>query len=123
MYPRAVRANASNWGEESGYSRAGTWIPHAAEHVSTHEVGHLFSWPDEYWEYGGACHKQYITGQDIDFAKEPPLIGTDTWQLSARANLMGGGVYIPITGTPIYYVHRIRDWFRDRTNKPWKVIK
>lgn len=127
MYPRALRANAASWGEVNGVDNGGVWIPYAKDHVVTHEVGHLFSWPDEYYKLGGACHRQYIVNQEIDLTTEPPLKGSDTWQLEATANLMGGGVYRPTTGTPIHYVHRIRDWFGKRTRThakaKWKVIR
>ena len=131
LYPRASRADSGSWGEVNVYeftdpSGLKSWTPvtRSAPHlVSTHEIGHLFSWPDEYWKLGGACHKQYINGQDIDFTTEAPLVGADTWQLYSAGDLMGGGTMLPAVVTPPYYIFRIRDWFKKRTGKSWKVIK
>jgi type VI secretion system secreted protein VgrG len=89
--------------------------------VLTHECGHLFGWPDEYWAEGGFVHQQYIARQQLDFTAGASLKGQATWQMDSDPNLMGQGANHDGASTPGYYLYGIRDWFASKTGKPWKV--
>jgi len=86
-------------------------------------VGHLFSFPDEYFDQSGAVHRQYIKSDktvNLGLATNNP--NKNTWQGTTSENLMGVGVYNPVSNTPSYYVYRIRDWFHEKTGREWRVV-
>lgn len=112
-------------GEENVAPMDGKYVNIKDEHVQAHETGHLFSFPDEYYDQGGAVHKQYInveTNQSIKLALAQNNSNKDTWQGTTNENVMGVGVYQKVSKTPPYYLYRIRDWFQNETGREWKVI-
>lgn len=150
LHKFAVRPNADHWGatitksylnkikasdfysliddgsvDFSHYSIE-SWIPEPNwknENAFTHEVGHLFNWVDEYFDYGGSVHKMYINTNSnppnqIDFKKVEPK---NDWKRLSTENLMGKGA---LTENPLmqnYYMNQIRDWFSDETGISWGV--
>ncbi|MPW17181.1 type VI secretion system tip protein VgrG [Paraburkholderia sp. CNPSo 3157] len=123
LYAEAERADSGNWGEKSVRKNKGTdtFISITTDKVQAHETGHLFSFPDEYYDQGGAVHKDYITMEqkvDIKLGQNNP--NKDTWQGTTSNNLMGTGVYSS-GNTPSYYVYRISKWFGEATQRDWKV--
>lgn len=125
LFLQAKRADSGNWGEENvRRGKGGMYKKLPFEHVQAHETGHLFSFPDEYFDQGGAVHRDYInkTGQTVNLALATNNPNKDVWQGTTTANVMGMGVYNESAETPPYYVYRIRDWFQSRTGREWKVI-
>ncbi|WP_167760252.1 type VI secretion system Vgr family protein [Paraburkholderia pallida] len=125
LYPLSERADAANWGELNVQrdDKDTKWIPIPNEHVQQHETGHLFSFPDEYYDQGGAVYKEYIDKQqqiDLVLAVASPDKGM--WQGIGRTTLMGPGVYTPGVKVPSYYLNRVRDWFGRQTGWDWKII-
>nr|WP_174505252.1 hypothetical protein [Acinetobacter sp. Marseille-Q1620] len=80
----------------------------------THETGHLYGFPDEYFEHGGAVHKMYIdpNTQLVDVKKAEPK---DDWKRNGGDNLMcSRGVYtLPLI--PAYYLEVFRKRFEEKT--------
>lgn len=125
LYPTATRADSGNWGELNVQrdDKDTKWMPIPNEHVQQHETGHLFSFPDEYFDQGGAIHKKYInTRQQIDLALATASADKNIWQGIGRTTLMGPGVYDPGVKMPSYYLNRVRDWFGRQTGWDWKVV-
>ncbi|MEM5461618.1 hypothetical protein VSR69_43675 [Paraburkholderia phytofirmans] len=62
LHVKSERADSANWSEKVTYisPQTGRETEIAVHHVETHVVGHLLSFPDEYYWDGGAVHKQYI---------------------------------------------------------------
>ncbi|CAB3790703.1 type VI secretion system Vgr family protein [Paraburkholderia caffeinilytica] len=124
LYPTTDRADAANWPEKEyklDNSGAGR-VPYVTQ-TKSHETGHLFNFPDEYWEQGGFVHSMYIKdGRDIDFdlADRNKTTGK-FWVIEAENNLMGGGCLKPAATTSPYYLEYIRRWFSEHTNKLWRV--
>jgi type VI secretion system secreted protein VgrG len=123
LFPQAERADSGNWGEVNVQFRGSTYQPILIEHVQAHEVGHLFSFPDEYYAGGGAVHRQYVRpDKTVNLALANNNPNRDTWQGVTAKNLMGLGVYNAVSDTPSYYFYRIRDWFHEKTGREWKII-
>ncbi|CAB3798059.1 hypothetical protein LMG28688_04669 [Paraburkholderia caffeinitolerans] len=125
LYPTATRADSGNWGERNIRLSKDkvSWEPIPNEHVQQHETGHLFSFPDEYYDQGGAIHKKYIDKQQkIDLALATASADKNMWQGIGRTTLMGPGVYDPGVKMPSYYLNRVRDWFGRQTGWDWKVV-
>src|SRR6202012_3771342 len=99
LFPRAQRADAGSWGEISMKPlRDGSWVDELRDtNVAAHECGHLFNFPDEYWEYGGWVHRMYINNSQLDFAVGDINTGRQIWQVSSPKSVMGhaGGKAIP----------------------------
>lgn len=143
LFPKTQRANSGAWGEINMYAveqpdRNIVWrdMPYDTN-VIAHECGHLFNFPDEYWEAGGWMHKQYIKNQEIDFALGAANKTKETWQLSSPLNVMGGGankqIQLSVNGPPSatvhpYYLEYVRRHFcqmtgetlRDTSNPVWR---
>ncbi|SAL55903.1 Rhs element Vgr protein [Caballeronia sordidicola] len=132
LFPRTQRADAGSWGEINMFQQAQSdgrvvWADMPSDtNVIAHECGHLFNYPDEYWELGGWVHEQYIKDQELNFALGISNRGKETWQISSDKNLMGGGANIPIsTGKATsptatvhpYYLEYIRQHFCELTGE------
>ncbi|MFX1767200.1 hypothetical protein PWP93_32390 [Paraburkholderia sp. A1RI-2L] len=126
LYPSAERADAGNWGETNVQfdSVNKKWIPIPIEHVQQHDAGHLFSFPDEYFDQGGAIHKNYIDAatQTLKFASVIGNTNRDEWQGIGRTTLMGPGVYTPGVKVPSYYLDRVKHRFSTQTGWDWIVV-
>jgi type VI secretion system secreted protein VgrG len=124
LYPTAERADAMNWPEKEyklDNSGAGK-VPHVTQ-TKAHETGHLFNFPDEYWEQGGFVHSMYVKdGRDINFTlADANKTVNKVWVIETENNLMGGGCIKPAATTSPYYLEYIRRWFSAQTNKLWRV--
>jgi type VI secretion system secreted protein VgrG len=124
IFPMADRADSGNWGEEIVSKDVhGTYVADGENHVATHETGHLFSWPDEYWQSGGSVYKRYVKHKDLDFARGAALAGTNTWQMVSAEGVMGYGCNKPTATTPPYYLDPIVRWFSSKTRqRKWTVV-
>ncbi|HEX7909456.1 MAG TPA: type VI secretion system tip protein VgrG [Paraburkholderia sp.] len=122
LYPTTDRADANNWPEAEYVAVAGRFIKKVTQ-TKAHETGHLFNFPDEYWEQGGFVHSMYVRGgRDIDFALADANKTTNkVWVIETEHNLMGGGCGEPTATTSPYYLEYIRRWFSEYTNKLWRV--
>jgi Rhs element Vgr protein len=124
LYPTTERADAANWPEKE-YVKAATTGRYTERVTQTkvHETGHLFNFPDEYWEQGGFVHSMYVKdGRDIDFSLADAHKATNkVWVIETENNLMGGGCLKPTATTSPYYLEYIRRWFSAQTNKLWRV--
>jgi type VI secretion system secreted protein VgrG len=117
------RADSGHWPEmEYDVDNSGNPTPTVTQ-VKAHETGHLFAFPDEYWEQGGFVHKQYVKDDlSLDFALGQSNIAENkTWQIWSQPNLMGGGCLKPTATIEPYYLEYIRKWFSEYTNKDWRV--
>ncbi|WP_244106487.1 type VI secretion system Vgr family protein [Burkholderia anthina] len=124
LYPTTERADALNWPEyDYELDNSGAGKVKIVTQTKAHEVGHLFNFPDEYWEQGGFVHSIYIkNGLDIDFAlADANKIKNRFWIIETATNLMGGGCLRPTATTSPYYLEYIRRWFSSKTNKLWGV--
>jgi type VI secretion system secreted protein VgrG len=124
IFPTTKRADARNWPEseyELDNSGAGK-VPKVTQ-TKAHETGHLFNFPDEYWEQGGFVHSIYVRdGKDIDFERADANKNKNNfWIIETATNLMGGGCALPTATTSPYYLEYIRRWFSAHTNKSWRV--
>ncbi|MEX3979947.1 type VI secretion system Vgr family protein [Paraburkholderia sp. EG287A] len=124
IFPTTKRADARNWPEseyELDNSGAGN-VPKVTQ-TKAHETGHLFNFPDEYWEQGGFVHSIYVKeGKDIDFERADANKNKNNfWIIETATNLMGGGCALPTATTSPYYLEYIRRWFSAHTNKSWRV--
>ncbi|RQS21257.1 type VI secretion system Vgr family protein [Burkholderia sp. Bp8998] len=122
LYPTTERADALNWPETEYQLKNGRYMRLLTQ-TKAHETGHLFNFPDEYWEQGGFVHEIYVKdGMNIDFALADANKAKDTfWVVETATNLMGGGCLQPTATTSPYYLEYIRRWFSARTNKLWAV--
>ncbi|WP_321946621.1 type VI secretion system Vgr family protein [Paraburkholderia sp. J10-1] len=122
LYPTTERADAENW-PESEYTWSAGRSRETVTQTKAHETGHLFNFPDEYWEQGGFVHSMYIkNGRDIDFAlADANKTANKVWVIETKDNLMGGGCAKPTATTSPYYLEYIRRWFSAHTNKLWRV--
>ncbi|MCT9978230.1 hypothetical protein M2R48_07820 [Acinetobacter sp. I-MWF] len=145
LYPSASRADASNWGEielkktikaaESIYkvingtpTKVGEKpqeeieMPQDVTSVFLHEAAHLFGFPDEYFEGGGAVHKMYIKPDtqtvDINFT-EPQ----NDWKRKVDGHLMSSPLPGKMPIIPAYYYERFREYFENKTGVRWKIKK
>ncbi|BCF92386.1 type VI secretion system Vgr family protein [Paraburkholderia largidicola] len=124
LYPTAERADSANWGEKGVSVRSGVVTNLPVDHVKAHEVGHLLSFPDEYYDQGGSVHKDYVKpDQTINLSLAQNNPNKDTWQGTTRDNLMGRGMFNQTSVTPPHYIYRIRDWFQQKVGRQWSVTK
>lgn len=124
LYPTTARADALNWPEcDFELDNSGAGKVKIVTQAKAHEAGHLFNFPDEYWQQGGFVHAIYVKdGMNIDF----PLADANKaknafWIVETATNLMGGGCLNSTATTSPYYIEYIRRWFSARTNKLWRV--
>ncbi|MBW9104203.1 DUF2345 domain-containing protein [Paraburkholderia phenoliruptrix] len=122
LFPTTARADAYNWPEKDYQMSNGRYVERITQ-TKAHETGHLFNFPDEYWEQGGFVHSIYIqNGKDIDFQLADANKNKNTfWVIETKTNLMGQGALRPTATTSPYYLEYIRRWFSAHTNKLWRV--
>ena len=128
VYEQALRADSGNWGEVTVTHNEQQWDPHASnyyisnpqDHVVAHEAGHLFSWPDEYYDQGGAVHQDFIVDQHVKREKVEALAGQSRWQAYTADTLMGYGANHG-AGIRTYYIERIAKWFGEQNGHTWRV--
>lgn len=124
LYPTAERADSASWGEKGVNVRNGVVTDLPVDHVKAHEVGHLFSFPDEYYDQGGSVHQSYVKrDQTIDLPLAQNNPDKDIWQGTTADNLMGMGMFNPTSATPPHYIYRVRDWFQEKVGRQWSVTK
>nr|WP_242431829.1 hypothetical protein [Burkholderia ambifaria] len=124
LYPTTERADALNWPEDDyELDNSGAGKIRVVTQTRAHETGHLFNFPDEYWEQGGFVHSIYVKdGMDIDFALADSNKRKNIfWVVETETNLMGGGCLQPTATTSPYYLEYIRRWLSAKTNKLWRV--
>lgn len=122
LFPTTARADANNWPEADYSMKSG--VPELQiTQTKAHETGHLFNFPDEYWQQGGFIHSMYVKKDlSIDFAQaDENLKKNNTWIIETRVNLMGGGAAHSTATIPPYYLEYVRRWFSVYTNKLWRV--
>jgi type VI secretion system secreted protein VgrG len=124
LYPTTARADANNWPEKEFdlQATAGRYAEKTTQ-TKAHETGHLFNFPDEYWQQGGFVHSIYVNdGLNIDFnLADANRAKNNFWIIETNTNLMGGGCLKPTATTSPYYLEYIRRWFSAHTNKLWRV--
>ncbi|SAL56131.1 type IV secretion protein Rhs [Caballeronia sordidicola] len=108
-----------------------SWLDNPADtNVVAHECGHMFNFPDEYWEFGGWVHKMYIKNNELDFETGEKLNGNEVWQMRSSSNLMGYGALNAIKPGPKsapsatvspHYLEYIRRHFCELTHKTWRI--
>jgi hypothetical protein len=128
LFSRTQRADSGSWGEVNMYPLDDVnWkdVPYDTN-VIAHECGHLFNYPDEYWQSGGWVHEQYIKNQELDFALGDGNKNMEIWQIYSISNLMGGGANNAVaTGDKAspsavvhpYYLEYIRRHFCELTGE------
>ncbi len=132
MYRRAYRANNLNWGYFSTNTSARNVTGFSdvpGDNVQAHECGHLFAYPDEYWEYEGAVHAVYVVRGNLEFDLGDAMTGKPVWQLRSQENLMGYGAtkrcaatgQQPTARIEPYYLEYVRREFSRITGKDWKI--
>lgn len=131
LFPRAIRADARSWGEVNLLPQRDSYVDNPDDtNVVAHECGHMFNFPDEYWEFGGWVHKMYIENSELNFATGDMYKGKETWQMRSENNLMGYGankIIKPGTnGGPTamvspHYLEYIRRHFSELTHKAWRI--
>ncbi|KVK79828.1 type IV secretion protein Rhs [Burkholderia cepacia] len=123
LFPQESRANSESWGEvqvewdhmKKKAKRSPT------QNAIIHEAGHHYGWPDEYFEDGGSVYGAYINQQKLVDVTMPQL--KDNWQRTTDTNLMGRGMFLAKPEIPKYYMYGFRDWFQQKTNIEWEVLK
>jgi hypothetical protein len=145
LYPSAARADAKNWGEvelkdtikpaEPIYkvingtpTKVGEKPQEKVElsqdpiAVLLHETAHLFGFPDEYFEGGGAVHKMYIKPdtQAVDIQIAQP---EDDWKRKVYGQLMSSAVPGKMPIIPPYYYEQFRQYFEKKTGVRWAIKK
>lgn len=144
LYSSASRADESNWGEvelkDGTYQiqaapkfENGTVIvppsisvkeerPQDSTAVFLHETAHLFGFPDEYFEGGGAVHKMYIKSDtkavDIHFPQPE-----NDWKRKVDGQLMSSAVPGKMPIIPPYYYEQFRQYFEKKTGVRWAIKK
>lgn len=123
LFPKAHRATSGAWGEEvATTTEIGVGYVSALQtSVLVHECMHLFGGPDEYWQRGGFVHKQYITGEELDFERGKAMSGELTWQMYSANDLMGYGANSTSATVRPYYLEYVRQSFYEMTRKHWKI--
>lgn len=134
LFPKTERADAGAWGEENvvkgGAKDLGQFVPLPESNVIAHECGHLFNFPDEYWEWGGWIHRRYVKDGQLDFEAGGHFKEQEVWQMRSDNNVMGYGALLPISrvaGTPPsastrpYYLEYVRRHFCEMTHKQWGI--
>ncbi|KWN01958.1 hypothetical protein WM22_02075 [Burkholderia ubonensis] len=134
LFPEAERADAGTWGEiqvvKGGAKDWGQFVSLPESNVVAHECGHLFNFPDEYWEWGGYVHKRYVKDGQLDFEAGEYFKRQEVWQIRSDENVMGYGANLPVSqlaGTSPsaraqpYYLEYIRRHFCEMTHKQWRI--
>ncbi|CAD6546896.1 hypothetical protein LMG27952_04491 [Paraburkholderia hiiakae] len=131
LFPKTQRADGGSWGEGNMYPEAepdksAIWkdMPYDTN-VLAHECGHLFNYPDEYSEFGGWVHEQYIKDKKLNFILGDANATKETWQISSAKNVMGGGCNKRISSAKNspsatvhpYYLEYIRRHFCELTGE------
>ncbi|MGU7779703.1 type VI secretion system tip protein TssI/VgrG [Burkholderia sp. PU8-34] len=121
LFPKEARADSENWGEVSVEwdEDADAYVTLDAPNVMAHETGHLFGWPDEYFENSGAVYGKYINSHKLVDVKMKQLV--DNWQRTTPTNLMGEGAVKTVSEVPRFYFYGFRDWFKRKTRIEWEV--
>jgi type VI secretion system secreted protein VgrG len=122
LLPKTDRADAAHW-PETEYRMKDGRLKEMTTQVKAHETGHLFAFPDEYWNWGGFVDKQYVKNdKTLNFELGDKNAATsNTWQLSSEPNLMGYGCHNSTATVRPYYLEPIRQWFSIYTNRKWRV--
>lgn len=145
LFPSASRADASNWGEvelkdeireAQAIYKVINGIPtkvgekpkqkveyaREATAIFLHEIAHLFGFPDEYFEGGGAVHNMYIKSdtQTVDIHLPEPL---NDWKRKVNGHLMSTAIPGQMPIIPSYYYERFRQYFENKTGIRWKIKK
>lgn len=145
LFPSASRADAGNWGEVElkGETREAQAIYRVINGVPTkigekpkekveyareataiflHEIAHLFGFPDEYFEGGGAVHNMYIKAdtQTVDIYLPEPL---NDWKRKVDGHLMSTALPGQMPIIPPYYYERFRQYFENKTGVRWEIKK
>ncbi|RKG40829.1 hypothetical protein [Acinetobacter rongchengensis] len=145
LFPSTTRADASNWGEVElkGETREAQAIYRVINGVPTkigekpkekveyareataiflHEIAHLFGFPDEYFEGGGAVHNMYIKAdtQTVDIHLPEPL---NDWKRKVDGHLMSTAIPGQMPIIPPYYYERFRQYFENKTGVRWEIKK
>jgi type VI secretion system secreted protein VgrG len=133
MYKRAFRANNLNLGYANTRidpkNTTGFRDNRDQDNVQAHECGHLFAFPDEYWQREGSVHKTYVRDQQLIFGFGEILRGKPIWQIECADNLMGAAANnsAPVSGRQQtariepYYLEYVRREFSRITARPWKI--
>nr|WP_175782007.1 type VI secretion system Vgr family protein [Burkholderia anthina] len=123
LFPMESRADSGNWGEKSVIwdGDVGDYVSDGTVNVRAHETGHLFGWPDEYFENSGSVYGKYVNSKKLVDVKMKQLV--DNWQRTTDTNLMGGGLDHPVSLVPKYYFYGFRDWFNRKTHIDWEVLE
>uniref|UniRef100_UPI000486AC3F DUF2345 domain-containing protein n=1 Tax=Paraburkholderia acidipaludis TaxID=660537 RepID=UPI000486AC3F len=124
LFPMAIRNDAASWGEDSPNSTSLKFHDNAIPH----ECGHLFNFPDEYYDQGGWLHTMYIENGVVNRDKVKANQGTEVWQGYSQDNVMGGGCahfslpgQAPTAKIDYYYGNYIAREFNDMTGRIWRV--
>ncbi|MDQ9817931.1 hypothetical protein RFY44_03445 [Acinetobacter bereziniae] len=144
LYPSASRADESNWGEvelkNEKFTKHGETKVINGNVISSpsilvqeertqdstavflHETAHLFGFPDEYFEGGGAVHKMYIHAdtQTVDIHFLEPK---DDWKRQVDGQLMSSAVPGTMPVIPPYYYEQFRQYFEKKTGVRWTIKK
>lgn len=145
LFPSATRADAKNWGEvalkdetyipspQPRFERGSLVVPPSGPAIKVerlydttsvylHEIAHLFSFPDEYFEDGGAVHKMYIKSdtQTVDIHLPEPA---NDWKRKVDGHLMSTATPGQMPIIPPYYYERFREYFENKTGIRWEIKK
>jgi type VI secretion system secreted protein VgrG len=134
LFPLVLRADTGSWGEKHKYKSKTKILDYPDANVETHECGHYFNFPDEYYDQGGWLHESYIKDEQIDFSLVDAKAGTLVWQGHSQtdatfvgANVMGDGANAALQEGRVtaaikpYYLEYVRRQFSLATNKLWRV--
>ncbi|SAL43045.1 type VI secretion system Vgr family protein [Caballeronia telluris] len=134
MFMRSYRANNLNWGYLSTNFKQSSVTRFSDDpdvsNVQAHECGHLFAYPDEYFEDEGGVHKEYVSkAQELRFDWADAMAGKPIWKIHTATNVMGLGCNFaaakpgqaPTATIEPYYLEYVRSEFSKGTNKKWKI--
>lgn len=127
LFPEAIRADAVAWGEDNFVmvtleDKSIRKDKLARSNVITHECGHLFNFPDEYWKRGGWVHRIYIDGnQELDLNLGELNKNKLVWQTESMQNVMGYGACKDKAISSPYYLEYVRRSFVEMTGLKWKI--
>ncbi|WP_296280833.1 hypothetical protein [uncultured Acinetobacter sp.] len=145
LFPSATRADAENWGEvalkdekyipspQPRFENGSIVVPPSGPAIKVertkdstaiflHEIAHLFGFPDEYFEGGGAVHKMYIKSdtQTVDIHFSEPA---NDWKRKVDGHLMSTAIEGQMPIIPPYYYERFRQYFENKTGVRWEIKK
>ena len=145
LYPSAKRADAANWGEvelkdeehtpqsQPYFKNGDIIVPPSGPSVKVErgmdstavfllEASHLFGFPNEYFENGGAVHKRYIDPviQKVDIKISEPQ---NEWKRCINGQLMSSPVPGKMPIIPPYYYEEFRKYFEKKTGVKWMIKK